>query len=84
MTTRIQAGADMKAWAVQWHSRNRLDGDSRFLMWTPLFRNRRECRAYIDREWGYIRSRPDLRAEPHGWWVPKAVRVIIALAGEKP
>jgi hypothetical protein len=65
----------MKAWGVRWHSRNRLDGDLRHLMWTPLFRTRRECRAFIDDEYGYIRKRPDLRVEPHGWRVPKAVRV---------
>jgi hypothetical protein len=65
----------MKAWGVLWQSENRLSGRQRHLMWAPLFRNRRECRAYITREWGYIRSRPDLLAEPHGWRIPKAVRV---------
>ena len=65
----------MKAWGVQWHSNNRLDGDQRYLMWTPLFRTRRECRAYINREHGYIRYRHDLHVEPFGWRIPKAVRV---------
>jgi len=71
------------AWAVEWHSRNRLDGDRRYLMWQPepgpgafrLFRTRRECRSYIESRYGYICGREDLRAEPHGWRMPRAVRV---------
>ena len=73
----------MKAWGVQWHSRNRLDGDRRHLMWSPLFHNRREARLYIDEKFGYIRRRIDLRVEPHGWRMPRAVRVVVALAGEE-
>lgn len=74
----------MRLWAVEWHSRNRLDGDVRRLQWAPhrpcwpqLFRTRRECREFIEQEYGYIRHRPDLRAEPHGWRMPRAVRVRI-------
>ena len=71
----------MKAWGCLWRSKNRLDGRTEYLMWTPLFRTRRDCRRFIAEEFGYIRQRPDLRAEPHGWMVPRAVRVTIA---EKP
>ena len=66
------------AWGVEWRSKSRLFGRRRHLQWTNdlhLFRTRRECRAFIEMEYGYIRNRPDLREEPHGWSVPQAVRV---------
>ena len=78
----------MNAWAVEWYSVNRLDGETRRLQWCPesgpgdyrLFRTRRACRAYIEERYGYIRNRPDLRAEPHGWHLPSAVRVTVTKA----
>jgi hypothetical protein len=69
--------ADLVAWAVEWRSKNTLDGTSRHLIWEDglrLFRTRRECRAFIHGKYGYIRDRDDLRAEPHGWHIPRAVR----------
>lgn len=65
----------MKAWGVLWRSCNHLSGKTEHLMWTPLFRTRKECRAYIEAEFGYFRTRPDLKYEPHGWRMPEAVRV---------
>lgn len=66
-------------WAAEWHSVNRVDGDRRHLLHRDLvpvlFTTRRAARAYIDAEHGYIRDRPDLRAEPHGWHIPRAVLV---------
>jgi hypothetical protein len=79
--------ADLTAWAVECHSVNRVDGDRRFLVWDHepgemfcyrLFRTRFECRAWIDAHYGYLRERPDLRAEPFGWRMPRAVRVTVA------
>lgn len=70
----------LNAWGVEWHSTNSLDGESCYLIWTPLFRTRRECRAFVDEQFGYIRKRPDLQREPHGWRIPKAVRVVVRLA----
>ena len=74
--------SDLRAWAVEWHTRNRLDGDLRKLVWDPrdryrLFRTRRECRAYIEVHSAVLRTRPDLRAEPFGWRMPRAVRVTV-------
>jgi hypothetical protein len=40
-----------------------------------IFPTRREAREWIKAKYGYIAERPDLRAEPHGWRVPTAVRV---------
>jgi hypothetical protein len=70
-------------WAVQWRSRNRLDGASEYFMWEYshplLFITRREARAYIQSKYGYISTRPDLRAEPYGWRLPRAVKVSVLL-----
>ena len=70
-------------WAVQWRENNRLDGRVRHFMWSKgrplLFETRQEARDYIRMEWGYIATRKDLRAEPHGWLMPKAVKVEVIL-----
>lgn len=70
-------------WAVEWHSKNRLDGETRYFMWageTPLlFRTRARARAHIVEEFGYIKTRLDLQAEPHGWKMPRAVKVEVLL-----
>jgi hypothetical protein len=72
-------------WAAEWRSVNRLDGERRHVIYEQsergtfpaLFRTRRECRAFIKAKFDYIRERPDLRAEPHGWHVPQAVLVTV-------
>jgi hypothetical protein len=70
-------------WAVQWYSRNRLDGTRKGWMWEDggplLFRSRREARAYVRQKYGYIATRHDLRTEPHGWRLPRAVKVSVLL-----
>lgn len=69
-----------KRWGILWNSKNNLDGISEYLMWDYgtmplLFKTRREAREYRNKKWGYIRDRKDLRIEPHGWRLPKIVRV---------
>lgn len=68
-------------WAALWRSKNRIDGTREHLIYEDLlpvlFRSRKEARVYINREYGYIARRPDLRAEPHGWRLPIPVRVRI-------
>jgi len=44
-----------------------------------LFRTRRECRDYIKEKYGYIKNREDLREEPHGWRLPRPVKVEIVI-----
>ena len=71
----------MSFWAVEWRSRNKLDGVERHLQWENelrLYRTRREARAFINLKYGYIRYRPDLHKEPHGWRMPRAVRVKVS------
>jgi len=64
-------------WGVLWRYSDR---DSH-LMWSDglpaLFRTRRKAREWIDKNYGYIAHRLDLRSPPHSWRVPKAVRVMI-------
>lgn len=68
-----------RLWGVLWHSQNRLDGESLHLMYEEgipvLFRTRRQARKWIVENYGYIRERSDLRREPHGWRIPRPVRV---------
>lgn len=71
-------------WGVLWRSENKLDGGKReYLMWQKgqplLFRTRREARQYINDSYGYIRDRIDLQEEPHGWKMPKAVKVKVEI-----
>lgn len=66
-------------WVGQWYSHNRLDGVTRHILCEnllpALFRTRRECREYIKGKYGYIKNREDLKAEPHGWRLPRAIKV---------
>ena len=69
-----------KGWGIEWHSVNRLDGQQRHVMWEGpgrpfFFSTRRNARAFLKAKWGYIKERPDLQAEPHGWRIPQAVRI---------
>ncbi len=68
-------------WAAQWYSKNKLDGVSRHIIFKNglpvLFRTRRECRTYIKENYGYIADREDLRDEPHGWRLPRPVKVVV-------
>ena len=91
---KIDTRAD-DGWAVMWESRNRLNGKTVFLIgvagnleprpaWlrgyrTMVFETRREAGAYIKNKYSYIAKRKDLRTEPHGWRVPKAVRVQVSV-----
>lgn len=72
------------AWAALWTSRNQLDGLTRHLIYEngvpALFPKRRFARNFIRAQYGYIATRADLRAEPHGWRLPVAVKVTVTLS----
>ena len=74
--------------AAEWHSKNHLDGEKRHILYDnllpALFRTRQKCRDYIKEGYGYIADRPDLRAEPHGWRMPQAIKVKITKQVESP
>lgn len=44
-----------------------------------LFKTRRECREYIEKEWGYQRTRDDLKRPPHNCLMPLPIRVRVNL-----
>lgn len=76
----------MAMWAPKWSSTNKLDGHREHLMlwhqWLgfdrpAVFTTRQACREFISDHYGYIRNRPDLKREPHGWRMPVAVKVKI-------
>lgn len=81
MTARLKK--TIRRWGVLWRSDCRLDGKRERFMFRDLqpalFKTRREARAWIKESYGYIAERPDLRAEPHGWKVPQAIRVAVTL-----
>lgn len=70
-------------WAILWRSENKSDGVSEWFMWEDcrplLFQSRREARDFVESRFAYIKTRPDLRAEPHGWKLPRPVRVLVNL-----
>ena len=75
---------NVKRWGVEWYSKCRLDGVTCHLMWQSpcqpaIFRTRKEAREWIQKRYGYIKTRMDLRQEPHGWRLPRPVRVRVAL-----
>ena len=73
-------------WAMEGYFHDHPDGpwkltfDTHLTGWPQLFRTRRECRAWIEEHHGYIRNRPDLKAAPHYWRMPRAVMVSIVKA----
>lgn len=74
--------APVQRWALQWHSKNRLDGERKHLIFEDgipaLFKTREAARMFASKKYGYIKARPDLRAEPHGWRFPQPVKVTVA------
>lgn len=72
-----------KLWGALWRSKNNLDGAREHLLRENLlpvmFTTRAEARAYIAEKYGYIKARKDLRCEPHGWRMPRAVPIIVSV-----
>ena len=73
-------------WAIQVRANNWLDGKRSHLhheCCVPvLFRTREEAREHRDIRYGYIRDRPDLKKQPHGWLIPRAVKVRVEVVDE--
>ena len=90
-----EVASRVDGWAILWRSKNHLNGETVYFVGvagnlepTPawlrgykaiVFGTRREARAYIQNKYSYVAKRKDLRAEPHGWTVPKAVRVHVSV-----
>jgi len=80
-------------WAIKWQSETLIDGKRDHLLgrdsYIPyevagytkmVFRTRQDARNFITKEYGYIRKRPDLQREPHGWKCPIPVRVKVSVS----
>jgi len=76
----------MSLWGVlQRRSDLCIDGPSERLMpvvpWAyhgpAVFRTRQEARDFIAEHYGYIKNRPDLASHPHGWLMPRPVKIRI-------
>ena len=68
-----------RLWGALWYSKNNIDGTTKHLInedFKPvLFKTRKECREWIFKRYGYIKTRKDLRSEPHGWRLPIPIKV---------
>ena len=73
----------VQKWALLWRSKNCLDGERKHLVFENgipvLFRTRNDARKFASERYGYIKHRPDLRAEPHGWRFPQPIKVQVSL-----
>jgi len=73
----------IKFWGIQWHSKNKRSGEQRYLLWQggrPLiFETRTKAREHVREVYGYLKHRKDLRSEPHGWHIPKVLRVTVSV-----
>lgn len=81
MTRRLEP---IELWGILWHSENRRDGVTEHLCYNNegvpyLFRTRAETLFHIRQVYRHCVMRNDLRAEPHGWRVPRPVRVVISV-----
>lgn len=77
--------------AIRWAVAERasdacIDGAHEALLWSMtmsaaplLFRTRAEARAYIAKQYGDLPKRPDLRAHPHGWLMPRPARCRVVI-----
>lgn len=76
--------APITRWAALWVSDSSLDGRREHIICNDclplLFLTRDACRAHIQKHYGYIARRKDLRDLPHGWRMPRVVRVKVSLS----
>lgn len=80
-------------WAIKLASKNLLDGyrehyaheamEGQRANAPVLFVSRDAARAFAKEYYGYIAKRKDLRREPHGWFLAKAVRVTVSISERK-
>ena len=75
----------VSTWGIKWRSASKLNGVTEHIvslnLLPVLFKTRKQARRHIEDRFGYMRNRPDLRCEPHGWKIPVAIRVTTAVDG---
>ncbi len=62
-------------WAALWCGKGQTEHIINENCLPKLFRTKQECRLWIKEKYGYIKYRKDLREYPHGWRLPKPVKV---------
>lgn len=62
-------------WGLAWYSNSRLDGEEYRIIGDVFFKTRREVLWHREAKYSYISRRPDLLSEPHGWQLPRVVKV---------
>jgi hypothetical protein len=66
-------------WALWWHSKG--SGHIIHQSCVPaLFKTRKQALEFREKTFGYIRKRPDLRAAPFFWRLPKPIKVTVSAA----
>lgn len=87
MKQKSDMNTDRHLWGIKWVAGNRLDGYGEFFIGATngwqVFSTRAEARSFRDEKYGYIKDRPDLKAEPFGWKLPRVVKVIISIREEE-
>lgn len=70
-------------WALKWRSKNKMDGYRECFIYDfgfpLLFISRKVAREYVKQNYSYIAKRLDLQREPHGWKVPRVVRINLTM-----
>ena len=66
-------------WALKWCSKNNADYIIYDNCLPKFFLTRKEARKYANKKYGYIKTRIDLRQEPHNWRIPRAIKVKITI-----
>lgn len=70
-------------WALIAGYKNKLDGTINCFICEycqpKLFSTRKDAREYANRKYGFIKTRKDLREEPHGWRFSRVVKVRIEI-----
>lgn len=83
----MRGGKEIIRWAALWHSKNKLEGVCEHIIFEEcmpkLFIRKKDAMEFIKVRFGYIAKRKDLRAEPHGWRMPKPVKVKVKISQMK-
>lgn len=74
----------IERWGALWRSNNKLDGVNQHIIFEnylpALFLTKKEAIKFIKQKYGYIATRKDLRDEPHGWRMPKPIKLKISIS----
>jgi hypothetical protein len=68
-------------WGALFISIGGIDGDKEHIIYENckpvIFTTKKECKTWIDKKYGYIKTRKDLKSFPHGWRLPKPTKIYL-------